>query len=151
MSRGRVVPAALALACVAALPLLADSLRRGAERCAFDGVRIAAPPDARVILRDGTVRAFCCVRCADRWVAVHHAPAVVRVTDGPTGGEIDAASAWFVRSLATWGGGAPDSIRAFARRGDAERHVRAYGGRLLQGADRPFGARWEEGHATQGP
>jgi len=134
-----------ALACIAALPVLADAMRRAANGCALDGVAVDRASAARVAGLDGRARSFCSVRCAERWTARNGAGSV-RVIDAPSGREIDARSAWFVRSAAAWGDGARDSIRAFARRGDAERHVRAYGGRLLEGAERPFGTRPEERH-----
>jgi len=140
----------VALAGLAALPVVGDGLRRGAGNCAMDGVAIATPSCVRVVDADGSLRLFCCVRCADRWVGLNGAPRSILVIDGPTGGQIDAGSAWFVRSPATWGDGAPDGIRAFARRSDAERHVRAYGGRMLEGAARPFAGVEEEMHGALG-
>ena len=54
------------------------------------------------------------------------------------GEEIDAAGASYVLALSTLRDGAPDPIRVFASRADAERTVKAYGGELLTGSEEPF-------------
>ena len=125
---------AIALLGIAALPLMAERLRPRVERCAMDGVAVA--PSFRV--RAGE-RVFCGVTCAQSWLARSGvAPEGILVTDCVTGREIAASDAWFVRTLANRSDNAPDAIRVFAGRKDAEGHVEAYGGTILVGADRPF-------------
>jgi len=148
MSVPRHLPGAVALLCVAALPLVADGLRSHPERCEMDGVAIVPAFRVRVEERDGTTHAFCSVTCARSFLARSGwEPASVLVTDGLSGREIDARQAWFVRTLSNWSDAAPDGIRVFARREDAERHVQAYGGTILLGNDRPFAGEGE-GNAT---
>ncbi len=134
------LPGALALAAIGALPLVAERLRAPVERCAMDGVKVARPFRVRVVADDGGARAFCGVTCAEAWLRSSGvAPREILVTDGATGREIDAAAAWFVRTVANRSDGAPDAVRVFAGREDAERHAEAYGGTVLSGANRPFG------------
>lgn len=139
------LPGCLALLAIAALPLVAERLRAPVERCAMDGVALAPSFRVRVVLPDGKTDAFCGVTCAQAWVQCRGvAPREILVTAG--GREIDAGAAWFVRTVANRSDGAPDGLRVFAGRDDALRHVAAYGGTVLIGADRPFGR--GEGRAT---
>jgi hypothetical protein len=141
----RWLPGAVALLAIAALPLMAERLRSHPERCEADGVTVAPAFRVRVVARDGTTHAFCGVSCAQSWIRRKGIePRAILVTDGVSGREVDAGEASFVRTVSTWSDGAPDFIRVFARREDAERHVSAYGGRILTGADRPFGGGGEE-------
>ena len=129
----------LALVVVAILPWAADRLRNGSERCELDGVETAPAYRTVIVEADDTAHPFCGVRCAQLWLARHPAPPrEIRVTDCATGRELAADDAWFVRSYGTWGDGAPDAIRVFARRADAEQHAEAYGGEMLLASDRPF-------------
>ena len=129
----------LALLAVAILPWAADRLRNGSERCELDGVETAPAYRTVIVEADGTGHPFCGVRCAQLWMARHPAPPrEILVTDCASGREFAADGAWFVRSYRTWGDGAPDAIRVFARRSDAEQHAAAYGGVMLQASDRPF-------------
>jgi len=125
---------AIALLGIAALPLMAERLRPRVERCSMDGVAVV--PSFRV--RAGE-HVFCGVTCAEAWLARSGvAPDGIRVTDCVTGREIAAPEAWFVRTLGNRSDGAPDAIRVFAGRKEAEGHVEAYGGTILVGALRPF-------------
>ena len=134
MKAPRPLLGAIALLAIAALPLMAERLRPAVERCAMDGVAVV--PSFRVRARD---RVFCGVTCAESWLARSGgAPDGVLVTDAVTGREIAASEAWFVRTLANRSDGAPDAIRVFAGREEAEGHVEAYGGTILVGALRPF-------------
>jgi hypothetical protein len=126
-----------ALAVGALLPLLGDRLRANAPRCELDGVDVERAYRARVVTADGDEHVFCGVSCARLWLARTGTGASrVLVTDSATGTEIDAASAWFVRTVA---GDGPDEIRVFAHAKDAERHVDTYRGEILSGPERPFG------------
>jgi hypothetical protein len=107
----------------------------------MDGVTPSASYRVRVIEIDGSERVFCGVRCAQAWLAREaRAPGAILVTDCGSGREIPADSDCFVRTVSTWGEGAPDAICAFATGAGARRHVEAHGGVILEGADRPFGA-----------
>jgi hypothetical protein len=105
----------------------------------MDGARVDPGFRVRVVEGDGTAEVFCGVECASRWLSRQDPDGVhILVTDSRTGAELDAASASYVLALSTMHDGAPDPIRVFARRGDAERSVAAYGGELLTGRERPF-------------
>jgi hypothetical protein len=128
----------VALLAIAALPLLAARLRGPVERCAMDGVEVRPPFRVRVTEEGGSARTFCGVTCAEAWLLRRGVAArEILVTAG--GHEIDAGTAWFVRTAANRSDGAPDGIRVFAGREDAIRHAEAYGGMVLRGAERPFG------------
>jgi hypothetical protein len=91
---------------------------------------------------DGTVRAFCCVGCAESWIrGTGSPPSRVTVTDGATGATVDAAGATFVRSTVPAQPATGDRVHAFREIGDAIRHAEAYRGRLLSGKERPFGGK----------
>lgn len=129
----------LALLGLAALPLAADWIRGGSERCRLDGVELAPAFRVRVVAADGESLSFCGVRCAQIWLArCGPAPRRIRVTDGASGRECDARAAWYVRTMRGWDDRAPDLIRVFARRADAERFAGAYGGEILLASERPF-------------
>ena len=52
--------------------------------------------------------------------------------------EVDAASAWFVRSQVVTNPVTGNRVHAFRNPDDARRHAEAFGGVLLSGAERPF-------------
>jgi hypothetical protein len=136
----RRLPAALALLCIAALPLVAERLRAHRDRCEMDGVALSPEFLVRVTEEGGETHAFCGVTCAESWISRSGVvPSAVLVTDGALGVEVDARTAWFVRTLSNVSDGAPDAIRVFARKEDAHRQARAHGGRVLTGRERPFG------------
>jgi len=123
----------IALPLLALLPIAGDRLRSTGERCSFDGARTDAAFRVRI---DG--RLFCGVACAQSWLAASGTtPRSITVV--ASGVELDAHDAHYVRTFSTWGDGSPDEIRVFATVEEAERRVRAYGGTILTGAERPFG------------
>jgi len=90
----------------------------------------------------GVERSFCCVGCAERWLATTGAgPVRVVVTDSSTGAAVDAGCAWFVRSTVLAQPATGDRVHAFARKEDALRHAEAYRGSLLSGKESPFGGK----------
>jgi hypothetical protein len=125
---------------VAGLPFLGHVLRqRPEERCTLDGVAIEPLYRVRILDQRGESHAFCCVTCAELWWQQHHEEVnVVFVTDESTGDAIAAASATFVRSLVITTPPTQNRIHAFRLRADAERHLAAAGGTLLEGRERPF-------------
>lgn len=130
------------LAIATGLPLAAHWARRGAPvGCALDGVPIEALYRVRVIDADGHAHAFCSPRCTRLWLARQARPArALRVTDEATGTEIDADTAYYVRSAGVdvrIGGG---RVHVFARRADAERHAAIFAGTVLEGDERPLPA-----------
>lgn len=138
MSKRRAL-SALGLLAVAALAAVAPQLRAGEVRCAMDGAEVSPAFRVRIAGEGGDTREFCGVGCAAEWLARRESADVrIRVTDSRTGQELDAEDASYVLALSTLREGAPDAIRVFARRADAERSVEAYGGVLLAGDERPF-------------
>ena len=133
----KILPQALALALIGALPLAAERLRPRAERCAMDGVLVQPAFRVRVVEALGSERTFCGVACAQSWIG-HEGAAPARVLVPAHGREIDARDAWFVETALNRSDGAPDGIRVFDGRDEALRHAEAHGGTLLSGADRPF-------------
>jgi hypothetical protein len=122
---------------LAATAVVGSRLRHPpAGRCALDGVAV----EPRYRVRVGG-HEFCCVRCAELWLGRREAGGQpVRVTDEATGREIDAASAYFVRSMVVTAPATGCRVHAFADRADAERHAESAHGQLLSGSDRPFAA-----------
>lgn len=124
------------------LPLVGTWARRHAPpRCELDGLAVEPPYQVRVVDGAGGSHRFCCVRCATGWLARQgETPAAVLVTDEAGGGEVDARSAYFVRSGVVTNSVTGNRVHAFRDRADAEQHARDCGGTLLEGAARPFEA-----------
>ncbi len=133
---------AAGLAAVASLPWIGRALRAdGEERCAFNGVRIRAATRVRLLEAGGRSRTFCCVDCARRWLAAGgRPPREILVTDETTGSEVGSGKAWFVSSRVPAFAVCGSYVHAFAREEDARRHAAAFGGRVLEGVDRPLQA-----------
>jgi hypothetical protein len=131
---------AAALLALAALAVVPGRLREhGSERCAFDGALADTASRVRVVDADGRSRAFCSLSCASAWL--QEAPPLPRsvfVTDETTGREVRARDAFFVRSAMPGSDPTTGRIHVFALRADAERHVSAFGGVLLEGGERPL-------------
>jgi hypothetical protein len=129
-----------------ALPLLARAVGPDRDdRCRYDGLRIPARSAVRVAYEAGGGPAeerYCCIRCADRRLAGRGgAFREAFVTDDDTGREIPAATAAYARSLVVANPATGDRTHAFSSPEAARRHVGAYGGVLLEGAERPKIAR----------
>jgi hypothetical protein len=144
MTRTRFRPALLlvALTLVVGLPLAGKWARRGGRaRCALDGLAVEPSCAVRVEGQPDGARRYCCIDCARRGLARQAARGGrVYVTDEAGGGEVDAVSAWFVRSRVVTNPVTGNRVHAFGRRADAEEHVRVFGGWLLTGGERPFEA-----------
>jgi hypothetical protein len=124
------------------LPLVGRWSRRSApEGCAMDGVAIAPPYRVDVVDAGGWSHAFCSLRCAEIWLGQQRSrPREITVTDELSGERLPADEAWFVRSSLV--PGASDSIHVFRTRREAEKHVAAFGGAVLTGAERPLERSW---------
>jgi hypothetical protein len=134
------LPLLLLAGLVVGLPLLGKWLRRHAEpRCAMHGVAIH--PLYRVRIEDsaGASHAFCCIRCAQSWLARRgERPAAIEVTDETTGEPIDARLAHFVESAIVTNPVTGNRIHAFRDQADAEAHSRTFAGHILTSGDYPF-------------
>jgi hypothetical protein len=103
-------------------------------RCAADGVSLEKAPVVQIETDTADVLRFCCIGCAETWLEVTGTkPARTLVEDAASGQPIDARSAWFVRSLVLAQPATGDRIHAFRTQEDAERHAKAYAGRVLVG------------------
>jgi len=132
---------AVGVAVLLVLPFLGTWLRRSPEaRCALDGGAIV--PSYRVRVQDaaGESREFCCIRCAEIWLERQGKRArAIWVADEYSGAEIDAATAYYVRSLVVTTPTTGNRIHAFRKQVDAEQHVEKFHGAILTNAERPFG------------
>jgi hypothetical protein len=131
--------ALVAVAAAACLPVAARWLRGPPPSgCALDGAAI--DPSYRAIIVDGRgeAHAFCCLRCAQLWLATQPPPRSIAVTDEVSGEEIDAAAAYYVRNLRVTTPAVGNRIHVFSSQADAERYAASQGGTLLAGTNRPF-------------
>ena len=131
------------LLALAALPALGRWVRTSTgEVCALDGMAVPASTRVRAVEPTGVERLFCCVDCADRWLARSDVvPGDLFVTDEATGEEIPAARAWFVESRVPSHVAGGSRIHVFADVAAARRHAGDFGGRFLEGDRRPLGDR----------
>lgn len=133
-------PALVGIFLVVGVPLIGSWVRRsGPHRCALDGLAIAAATAVRVTDSAGESHEFCCVRCAQRWLArTGDSSALVTVTDEVTGTDLDARAAVFVRSPVVINPVTGNRIRVFRETAEADAHVARYGGRVLGPDEWPF-------------
>ena len=129
------------LAAAAALPLAAKAMRGASgERCALNGVLL--DPHYAVRVADsggGASRRFCCVGCAAAWLAREpRTSRTVSVVDEESGREIDARTAWFVRSRVVAVAATESRIHTFATEAAARRHAEDFSGTVLSGDDLPL-------------
>lgn len=134
--------AAAVLVVSAALPAVAAMLRPArAEGCARDGVALDGLFAVRIERGEGAAATFCSVRCADAWLrtAADGAPRpVVAVRDEVSRAWLPLDAAVLVRSTIVASKATGERIHAFESLPAAEAHVKAYGGVVLSGADRPL-------------
>jgi hypothetical protein len=130
----------LGLGVIVGLPVLGSWARHlSAEKCALDGAALSAIYQVRVVDAQEQTHKFCCLRCAELWLAHEtNRPHTVWVTDETTGQEINASEAFFVRSMVETNPATGNRIHTFRMRQDAERHAARFGGRVLEGSDRPW-------------
>lgn|SRR5487761_1159857 len=133
----------LAVALVAVgLPCLGTwGRRQNLPQCALDGLAIEPIYAVEIVDARRQRRRFCCIRCAEYWLAHDSTPPVlVQVTDEVAAHTVDAAEAHFVRSSVDTNAVTGNRIHAFADRGDAQAHAAQFHGRLLTGSERPLQA-----------
>jgi hypothetical protein len=124
---------------VVGVPLIGSWVRRsGPHHCALDGLAIVPATAVRVTDSAGESHEFCCVRCAQRWLARTDSSAVVTVTDEVTGTDLDSRAAIFVRCPVVINPVTGNRIRVFREAADADAHVARYGGRVLGPDEWPF-------------
>jgi hypothetical protein len=140
MTRLRLAPFVFFVVLAVVVPLVGRWARRaGPPRCAFDGLPIEPLYEVRVTGPAGEVLRFCCVRCARSWLdRGDEAARTVHVTDEASGALVSSETAYFVESRVVTNPVTENRVHAFREQADAEEHVRAFAGRMLRGAERPF-------------
>jgi hypothetical protein len=125
---------------VVGLPLAGRWARnRPNPGCEFDGLELSPLYQVRIVDRAGASHFFCSVRCASLWLERQvEQPAAVYVTDETSGVQVDARSAYFVRSTAVTDPITGNRVHVFQDRAAALQHVRAFGGQVLGGLEQPF-------------
>jgi endogenous inhibitor of DNA gyrase (YacG/DUF329 family) len=107
--------------------------------CAADGGRIETAYRVRIVDELGSAHQFCSIRCGEMWLqAWAGRPQAIWVADEITGAELDARTAYFVRSLIVTSRSAGNRLHAFRLAEDAEEHARTCSGQVLRDGDRPF-------------
>ncbi len=124
----------------ALLPVAGYWARRGQQaRCATDGQRIESVFLVQFVDGDGSRRDFCCLRCAQLWLARSKTPpAKILVTDEIDGQLLDAKDAFFVRSTVLSNGPTGDRRHVFRTHSQAQEHLETFRGRILTGTEHPF-------------
>ena len=124
----------------AALALIGKWSRKDGEpRCTFDGLRIEPAYRVRIVDANGGSLYFCCVRCAAKWLDRQSSrPSAIYVTDEVASSEVESEQAVYVESavITNWITG--NHIHVFRSKAEADKHVRAYGGKVLPAAEHPF-------------
>jgi hypothetical protein len=118
---------------VVSLPVAGWWARRSANvGCALDGGPINPVYRVQVVDQHGLAREFCCLHCAGIWLQRQSSPPRrVTVTDETTGQGLDAAAAWYVRSLVITTPTTGNRIHVFRNRQDANQHAASFGGTLV--------------------
>jgi hypothetical protein len=115
------------------------SRRQKLPQCALDGIAIVPIYAVEVVDAGRQKHRFCCLRCAEYWLAQEPSPpSAVSVTDEVSGQPVDASEAYFVRSSVVTNAVTGNRIHAFENRADAEAHAAQFRGRLLTAAERPL-------------
>lgn len=122
------------------LPLVGTwSRRQKLAQCAIDGVAVVPIYGVEVVAANGERRRFCCVRCAEYWLANEPSrPSAIDVTDEVTGQALDASQAYYVRSSVMTNTVTGNRIHVFAEQHDAQGHAAQFRGRLLEGEEHPL-------------
>lgn len=134
-----------------ALPFVGSWARQGNRYCSFNGNPIEPLYGVRIVIGN-TTSWFCCMECAKNWLekspinggnsnvqADADNPVVaIYVVDEISGKEIDAAGAYFVRSLIVTNKVTGNRVHSFKNKTDAEAHSRSLGGSLLAPESGPF-------------
>jgi hypothetical protein len=122
------------------LPLAGYWARLGPhDSCALDGSRLEPRYQVHIVDHRGRDQWFCCIHCATLWLGQQEErPRSILVTDEATGAEIDAAAAWFVRSIVITMPHTGNDIHTFRHLEDAERHASQNHGSVLSPEESPF-------------
>jgi hypothetical protein len=142
MNRGNVrwkMPIVALLAMVG-LALVGTQLRRnGRKGCALDGAAIEPFYRVRIVTADGKSQEFCCILCAELWLAKQQTtPFSILVTDEASGEEVDRARATFVRSKLVTNAATGNRVHVFAGNADGLRHALLFAGKILTPEECPF-------------
>lgn len=122
------------------LPVAGSWWRRGRRaRCELDGQVIEPLFLVRITDRQGRVRRFCCLTCAELWLRRKgRAVREILVTDESSAQLIDASAAYYVSSDVYSNAPTGDRRHVFLAREQAAAHAEAFRGRILLAQERPF-------------
>jgi uncharacterized C2H2 Zn-finger protein len=125
---------------VVGLPVAGTLVRRARPAgCALDGSKIDEAYRVRIVDTEDGEHVFCCLRCAEMWLARQKAfPRAIMVTDETSGEEIDASSAWYVRSTVVTRATTGNCIHVFRSQTDAAKHAAENAGIVLPAKENPF-------------
>ena len=125
---------------VVGLPILGHFARqKDGHHCALDGVLIEPIYRVRIVDHDQHSYEFCCIKCAQWWLASRgDKPCTVFVRDESGGKEIPSEDAHFVTSTVITMPTTGNTIHVFAEEVDAQKHADKLWGRVLKDGDRPF-------------
>src|SRR5262245_6698493 len=123
------------------LPVAGFLVRSSREPgCALDGMVV--DPTCRVRIQEGDKNyEFCCVRCAELWLKRQpKRPRDIFVTDEPSGQEIPALTAYFVRNQVVTMPVTGNRVHAFKDPLEADKYANdpVSRGTVLEKSDRPF-------------
>ena len=135
------------------LPLAGTwSRRQKLPQCAFDGVAIVPIYRVEIVAANGERRRFCCIRCAEHWLANEPSrPIAIDVTDEVTGQALDASQAYYVRSSVVTNTVTGNRVHVFSEQHDADEHAAQFRGRLIEGEERPLQLDHTDGKTDQSP
>ncbi len=102
-------------------------------KCDLDGVTIKPIYQVDVILKKEVAKKFDSIYCAYMWLSENKEPiSHIMVRDEVTGEKIDASIAYYVESEIITNNVNNNKVHAFLKSEDAEKHAKAYNGRLIK-------------------
>src|SRR5688500_3051971 len=125
MRKSQIIVLLASLCLAMLLPIIGHKVRSsGPSGCAFDGQKVDAAYKVRIQDGDGGNYEFCCIRCAELWLGRRGAAAhEIHVTDEPSGEEIPASVAFFVRSRVITMKTTLNRVHVFKNKPAAESHA----------------------------
>jgi ABC-type nitrate/sulfonate/bicarbonate transport system substrate-binding protein len=109
----------------------------GTLRCAYDGTEINPIYQVDAYISDGTVRSFCSIYCATRWLQTNKDKVIYfTVIDEVTGQKFDSTLGHFVESDVVTIPEVKNRVHAFYVKEDALMHAKQFSGKTVKN---PFG------------
>jgi len=102
-------------------------------KCAYDGTKIKPIYQVTAYLNDSTIRNFCSVYCAMKWLENNSDKTMYfTVIDETTGQNFDSSLAYFVESSLITVHEVNNRIHVFASKDDAITHAKFYNGKIIE-------------------